>query len=114
LEGSMRFLKILTVVVVLAVVVKAGLYYVIPSLRPLPALAVNIKSGDELARQVLQKFPLGSPATALKAELEKEGGWSPVIKDNINNNGEQFVVFKSAGWPLGHRGHDDHMEIRCG
>jgi hypothetical protein len=87
----MRFMKILAAVVVLALVVEAGLYYVIPNLRPRPALALNIKSSDELTRRVLQKFPLGSSATTLKAELEKEGGWSPIIKSNIK--GEQFVFF---------------------
>jgi hypothetical protein len=86
----MRFLKIVMLILALAVVVKLALYYGGGYFRPVPALAANIKNGDELTRRVLQRFPIGSSATALKTELEKESGWGPVIKDN---HGEQFVSF---------------------
>jgi hypothetical protein len=87
-----RFLKVLVVVLMLAVTVKAGLYYDVLNLKPPPALAAGADTKEELTERVLQRFPLGSSAMALRTTLEKDSRWGPIIKDNINKNGSEFVV----------------------
>jgi hypothetical protein len=89
---SMRFLKALVIIVTLAGIVKAGLYYDVLNLRPLPALAEGAKTGEEFTTRVLRRFPLGSSAVALRATFEEDSRWGPIIKDNINKNGGEFVV----------------------
>jgi hypothetical protein len=88
----MRFLKVLIVVVTLAVAVKAGLYYDVLNLQPPPALASGANTREELTERVLQRFPLGSSAKALRTTFEEDSRWGRIIKDNINKNGGEFVV----------------------
>ena len=99
----MRLLKISTAVGTLFIVTTFGLFFLIPYFRPAPTLAVGIYNDErnedaasaELTRRLLQKFPIGSSATALKAELMRES-WGPVITDHINKSNQpwQYVRFK--------------------
>jgi hypothetical protein len=88
----MRYLKAFVIIVTLAVIAKAALYYDVLNLRPLPALAEGAKTDEEFTTRVLQRFPLGSSAAILRATLEEDSRWGPIIKDNINKNGGEFVV----------------------
>jgi hypothetical protein len=57
-------------------------------------VAADLSPGDVLTGKLLKKFPVGSSAIALEAELKREGDWSPVGIDNSNGTGPQkFVVF---------------------
>jgi hypothetical protein len=99
----MRFLKIMMVVVALAVLAKFGLSFLVPYFRPVPALAAGSYNDDpnfdaavaELTARLRLKFPIGSSASALEAELKREG-WGPVYLDNINKSEHpwHYVRFK--------------------
>ncbi len=96
----MRVLKIILAVVVL-VTIAVGLSFLVPYLRPIPAIAVGIgqlnqtAAEAELTRRLLQQFPIGSPSAALEAELRRQG-WGPVVTDNLSRNDLpwQVVQFK--------------------
>jgi hypothetical protein len=103
-DSRMLFLKIMMVVVALAIVVKFGLSFLVPYFRPVPALAVGIYKNEpnadmaaaaELTGRLRLKFPMGSSAAALEAELKREG-WGPVGIDTINKSEHpwHYVGFK--------------------
>jgi hypothetical protein len=98
----MRFLKIMMAVAALATIA-IGWFFLVPYVRPIPALAAGIYNGEpnenaagaELTRRLLQRFPVGSSSADLEAELKRQG-WGPVITDNINRDDPpwRFVSFK--------------------
>jgi hypothetical protein len=60
--------------------------------RPEPdVLTAGVASGEAPVTDALQKrFPVGSPASALEAELKREGIWGPVIIERIGTKGRLY------------------------
>jgi hypothetical protein len=89
----MRFGKVLLVIVALIVLAELFLLF-----RPEPAmLTAGVALGEvAITDRLRQRFPIGSPASALEAELEQEGYWGPIYVDRIGRT-ERFwhhVQFK--------------------
>jgi hypothetical protein len=90
----MLFIKTVTVVIVLTIVVLFGRSFLVPYFRPLPALAVGIHDRDELTARLRQRFPLRSSAAALETELKREGWGKVETYDMRNGKGGRYVTVK--------------------
>ncbi|RXH39013.1 hypothetical protein [Bradyrhizobium zhanjiangense] len=98
----MRILRLIAVVIGIVAALAFGLPMFFHFYRPLPNLAAGISSlstdaeaRSEFTGRLSQKFPVGSPDAALKAELDREG-WGPIYMDKINDRKppDQYVRFK--------------------
>jgi hypothetical protein len=76
-------------ITVVGLLVLAELYLVF---RPEPdILTAGVASGEAPVTDALQKrFPVGSPASALEAELKREGVWGPVIIERMGTKGRLY------------------------
>jgi hypothetical protein len=75
-----------------------GLLELFLVLRPEPAiLSAGVALGDAPITDLLRKrFPIGSPASALEAELKQESYWGPIHIDRIGRSDRfwHYVQFK--------------------
>jgi hypothetical protein len=81
--------------IVVGLLVLTELFFVF---RPEPdILTAGVAAGEAPVTNALQsRFPVGSPASALEAELKREGVWGSVQIERIGNKGRfyRYVQFR--------------------